>query len=60
MSNTRYGCPLCEFQDTYQAVYRHLQKSHRKSELSREVLENRHTDADWVGAKFCESQSATD
>ncbi len=31
-------CPLCVFSGTAQDVYRHLQTSHRKSELCREIL----------------------
>ncbi len=33
------NCPLCVFEGDSQAVYRHLQTSHRKSELSRTLLD---------------------
>ncbi|QIO24151.1 hypothetical protein [Haloarcula sp. JP-L23] len=33
-------CLLCVFENDPQTMYRHLQKSHRKSELSRALLDH--------------------
>lgn len=38
------SCPLCDFEADFQRVYRHLQKSHRKSKLSRKLLDDQVTD----------------
>ncbi len=38
-------CPLCEFSgETTMSVYRHLQVSHRKSELSKALLQPEETE----------------
>lgn len=40
MNNTLQTCPLCDVTvDDARAVYTHLQVNHRKSELSKAVLE---------------------
>lgn len=58
MSGTRWECPLCDYTAERTKVYKHLQTSHRKSELSRKVLEAEYADADWVGEKYCKAPSA--
>ena len=57
-AETICDCPLCEFRDDRTAVYQHLQTSHKKSELSRKVLETEYADAEWVGQKYCKSVQA--
>jgi hypothetical protein len=34
-------CPICDHESTYVQVYQHLQTGHRKSTLSRTLLEER-------------------
>jgi len=36
---SRCECPLCDFEDDRTTVYTHLQTAHRKSELSRNLLD---------------------
>ncbi|MFC6976933.1 hypothetical protein ACFQL1_23020 [Halomicroarcula sp. GCM10025709] len=57
MSDTRRRCPLCTFRSDEQTVYRHLQTAHLKSELSSKLLELSHTEADWLGEQFVQSET---
>lgn len=55
---TSCKCPLCNFEDERTKVYQHFQTSHRKSELSRKILADEYEDADWMGAKYCNTGKA--
>jgi bacterioferritin (cytochrome b1) len=51
-TSATFRCPLCEREDAYVRLYEHLQTSHRKSAVSRALLEST-TDAtaenvDWL------------
>jgi hypothetical protein len=39
-------CPICDHESTYVRVYQHLQTGHRKSTLSRTLLEEREDDTE--------------
>jgi hypothetical protein len=54
-------CPLCDKDGEVTRIYQHLQTTHRKSELSRELLEKTNGESkDLVGAEMQASSSHQD
>ena len=50
--HTPSHCPICGFEGDQRTVYRHLQTTHRKSEICRQLLEQQPTEGDWVGKAY--------
>jgi hypothetical protein len=57
-TDSNCSCPLCERQDGEKRIYQHLQRGHRKSELSRRLLEETHgSSQELIGAEMEASAS---
>jgi hypothetical protein len=46
MADSEYSCPICGIERSERRVIQHLQVSHRKSTLSRRLLQGRDPDGE--------------